>query len=234
MKVIAVKEIKTLRSLIRGLVSATINEITANKDYKAIAPYKQTLSIDGHLVTASYSPIFSAEGEDVPEHTCGDERRVGLLELSCATDVPFQINFTESDFGKPAPEDVIDSLTDSYIDYLTHAACDNYLINSGIAHDITEAVNDANFAVLEKQANGLIEVGYSESSHHIKYKGPNGDIRFKMEYDDGIGMYNLDPMFHIQAIASNYIRCYLDAIVNGFIMPHLQVNLGDKGVFQPE
>lgn len=234
MKVIAVKEIKGLRNLIRGLVSATLNEITANKDYKTITPYKQTLSIDGHLVTASYTPIFSAEGDDVPEHTCGAEKRVGLLDLSCATDVPYQINFTESDFGKPVPEDVIDSLTDGYIDYLTHAACDQYMINSGISQDITDAINEGNFGLLEEQANGLIEVSYSENSHFIKYKDPDGLIRFKMEYDDGIGLYNLDPTFHIQAVGSNYVRCYLDAMVNGFIMPDLQVNLGDKGVFQPE
>lgn len=234
MKLIAVKEIKELRSLIRGLVSATLNEITANKDYKTITPYKQNLSIDGHLVTAAYTPIFSAEGDDVPEHTCGNQRRVGLLDLSSATGEPYQINFTEDDFGKPVPEEIVDTLTDGYIDYLTHAACDQYMINSGISQEITDAVNNADFGLLEEQSNNLIEVGYSDHSHFIKYKGPDGIVRFKMEYDDGINMYNLDPTFHIQAVGSNYVRCYLDAMVNGFIMPDLQVNLGDKGVFQPE
>lgn len=235
MKLIAVSEIKDLRSLIRGLVSATLNDIVSQPDYKSITPFKQTLSIDGHLVSASYTPIFASELEsNVPEHTCGKSKRVGLLDLSCATDVPYQINFTEDDFGKPAPEEVVDMLTDGYIDYLTHAACDNYLMSSGIAQEISDAVNNADFALLEKQANGLIEVGFSENSHFVKYKGPDGQVRFKMEYDDGVGMYDLDPQFHVTAVASNYIRCYLNAMVNGFIMSDLQVNLGDKTLFQPK
>lgn len=231
MKLIAVSEIKDLRNLVRGLVSATLNDIASQTDYKSITPFKQTLSIDGHLVSASYTPIFN---DNAPEHTCGNSKRVGLLDLSCPTNVPYQINFQEEDFGKPVPEDVIDSLTDGYIDYLTHAACDNYLMSSGIAQDITDAINASDFALLEKESNGLIEVGFSENSHHIKYKDPNGQIRFKMEYDDGVGIYSLDPQFHVNAIASNYVRCYLDAMVNGFIMPDLQVNLGDKTLFQPK
>lgn len=235
MKQIAVSEIKDLRPVIRGLVSATLNDITSQADYKSITPFKQTLSIEGHLVTASYTPIFSSDLDgDVPEHTCGRSKRVGLLDLSCATEVPYQINFQEDDFGKPVPEEIIDSLTDGYINYLTLAACDSYLISSGISQDINDAVSNGDFGVLEAQAGGLIEVSYSENSHHIEYKSPTGEMRFKMEYDDGVMLHNLDPQFHVQAVAGNYARCLLDAMANGFIMADLTVNLGDKSLFQPK
>ena len=227
-QLISIPEIKSLRNVVRGLISAALNEITATADYKTLTPFKQKLSIAGHQITASFSLIQFDEKAAAAgyTHTC-QKPKVAILDIGVATDVPFQIGIEAEDFGKPVSDEDVDSLTDSYMDYALHAAADRYIIDSGIAQEITTNLSEAQFGRLEQQSSNLIQVGFTDNSHHLTYKDPKGAILFKMEYDDGIFLYNLAPEFHLRAIASNYVRCYLHAITAGYLHADAKLTLSE-------
>lgn len=227
MKLINVSEIINLQAMARGVIAVALNEIVANPDHKAVLPFTQVLSLDGHQIRAEYAPIYGSHiqhaGHSIP-HTCGKDGYVGELTLMLPTGAKFPIRFEEEDFGKPVPDDQIDGITEEFIYHLRHAAVDQYLIKS-LGDKITELFEANDLGELERMAEGLIRISYSDHSHTITYRNPEHDIRFTMHYDDGVNLYGLHPDFHRNAIATNYVRCYIDAVVEGFISPDLQVTL---------
>lgn len=229
MKLTTISEIKGLRNVVRGLIGTSLNEITVTADYKTLTPFKQTMSIDGHLVTASFSLIQFDEkaAEAGYAHTC-QKPKVAVLDISTATGTPFQIAFEAVDFGQPVPEDIIDEMTDGYLDFATLAAVDQYLIETGLAQDITNAFNAGNFHQLEEFSKGLIQTAALDNYHRVCYKDPEGQILFNMEYDDGAGLYKLHPDFHARAASANYVRCYLDAVIRGYLHEGVGLSLADR------
>lgn len=226
MKLTTISEIKGLRNVVRGLIGTSLNEITVTADYKTLTPFKQTMSIDGHLVTASFSLI--PEHPNGYEHDCGQKPKVAVLDISTATGTPFQIAFEAVDFGQPVPEDIIDEMTDGYLNFATLAAVDQYLIETGLAQDITNAFNAGNFHQLEEFSKGLIQTAALDNYHRVCYKDPEGQILFNMEYDDGAGLYKLHPDFHARAASANYVRCYLDAVIRGYLHEGVGLSLADR------
>lgn len=229
MKLITISEIKGLRNVVRGLIGAALNEITVTADYKTLTPFKQTMSIDGQLVTASFSLIQFDEkaAEAGYAHTC-QAPKVAVLDIGTATGTPFQIAFEAEDFGKPAPEEDIDTLTDAYLDFALLAAVDQYLIETGVAQEITDNFNAGEFGRLEEQSKGLIQTTALDNYHRVCYKDPQGNILFNMEYDDGAGLYNLHPDFHARAASANYVRCYLDAVLKGYLHEGVGLSIADR------
>lgn len=224
MKLISIAEIKELRSTVRGLIGMSLAQIVATADYKTMTPFKQKLSIDGHHVTASFYLI----PEHPNGHDCGQSPKVAVLDITTATGSPFQIAFEAEDFGQPVPNDIIEEMTDGYLEFATLAAVDQYIIEAGIAQEIIDAFNAGEFGRLEEQSKGLIQTAALDNYHRLCYKDPDGNILFNMEYDDGAGLYKLHPDFHSRAASANYVRCYLDAVIRGYLHEDAQVSLAER------